>query len=799
MLIVWLICTFGLITTSTTTPVNSTQAAFTATTFTVDLDPSDGILDLDNAESNDKKKLEIIKQIRRVNSDGSYTVGYEAVDGRFKIESRDVLGNVKGTYGYVDLNGEIKRVSYTANNNTNDMKSTPQPIEEVVHIPRLNKSGFAVPTTRRPSSLSYLMTSTSSPAQMNANIMQAIPKRRILMASSASSNKQPYAFKKPEAFGLHSDQTTPKSESSPTVIYATSIRSTVQPSTTTNGAADEHISKTNNFNLNESLHKTTIVTSKDTKSSAAQSEKNSSQTERKSVRGNSLRRQLPSDQTENFETHQQIVHSQGSDEESTHTYSGITGTQRPIFTTTSSPRIPALVLAARSRAAQLKNAALHSTQTPTTTERTYTKQPRRNSERREQNNEPKIDPITDHEYLTQGPEAVQIPSSRDNQPNNEIQSHSHRHPNEYLPRTRDFFRQPSTISPDNNDSPVQYKFPTQVQQTFTQNQENKQFLRETTDPNLKVSTTTISPDQYTNSDVNAATQPILQSFHPRGPQPFHDPRQTARNEHEQHLQQQQSIPLPFQPYQSPYNGPIPPQIYNYPERPVTARDFERLLSLLVLRHQQQQRLNLLPGLMNSNFYNGGIGGFGGFFGGYNPYSPFNYQPNARSPLYNQFDPRYTAFSRSLPPVPPPNSFHGPYSEQENMYQAQNPVEQQLPYMRRSMQPRRKFNNNNNINSISNNNNNNNNQYYATNYEQPDYGDSSQKELRESYLPPEVREELLYRMLMLAIQPDVGHSLAVPDASTMQEYYRSHSIPAIMPTLLPNSKKPVRSVQILGEE
>lgn len=788
MLIVWLICTFGLVAKSITSPVNSTQAAITATTFTVDLDPSEGNLDLDNAETNEKNKLEIIKQIRRVNSDGSYTVGYEAVDGRFKIESRDVLGNVKGTYGYVDTNGEIKRVSYTANNSSNDMKSKSQPIEEVVHIPRLNKTGFAASTTRRPSSLSYLMTSTSSPTKMNANIMQAIPKRRILLASAAAShqppNKPQYAFKKTEAFE-HTEQTTPKSEPTPTVVYATSIRSTVEPHST--ATTDDQISKSNNFDSAESL--TTTINTKDKKTNTEQSDKISSQNERKPVRGNSLRRQLPSDQSENYETHQQIVYNQGSsDEESTHTYTGHTGTQRPIFTTTSSPRIPALVLAARSRAAQLKNAALHPTQTSSTTERAYTKQPRRNGDRRD-NNESKIDPVNEHEFLTQGPETVQIPSSRDNQPVNEIKSHSHRHPNAYLPRNRDYLRQAPVLNIENNDSPVQYKFPTQVQQTYTQNLDGKQFLRETTDPNLKIATTTaISPEQYGNNDLNAATQPILQSYHPHGQQPY-DPRHPSpRGEHEQPIQQQ-SIPLGLQPYQTP----LPQQFYNnYPERPVTARDFERLLSLLVLRYQQQQRINLLPGLMNGNFFNGGVGGVGGFngfggnFGGYNPYSPFNY-PAMRSPLYNQFDPRYTSFSRSLPPVPPPNSFYGPYSEQENMYQAQNPVEQHLPYMRRTMQPRRKFNNN---------------QYYATNYDQPDYGDSTPKEIKESFLPPEVREELLYRMLMLAIQPDYGSQLAIPDASTMQEYFRSHSIPATTTTSttpIPNSKKPVRSVQILGEE
>lgn len=250
-------------------------------------------------------------------------------------------------------------------------------------------------------------------------------------------------------------------------------------------------------------------------------------------------------------------------------------------------------------------------------------------------------------------------------------------------------------------------------------------------------------------------------------------------------------------YQPFYGGPVAPPYYNYPDRPLTARDFERLLNLLVVRHEQSRRLNYLPGLMGQNFFGGGIGGFGyggggggggggGYFGGYNPYSAYPQIP--RAPLYNQFDPRYSAFSRSLPPVPPPHSLYAPYSEQENMYQAQSPVEQHLPYMGRMPQSRRNYNQ----------------QYYAT-------GESNelahQKVGAETgeYLPSDVREELLYRMLMLAIQPDAASTIPVPDASTIQEYFKT-TIPAnagiagaITTTPDPNSKKPVRSVQILGEE
>ncbi|VVC25172.1 Insect cuticle protein [Cinara cedri] len=65
-----------------------------------------------------KQNVTILKQINKVNDDGSYTFGYEASDGSFKLETRDVAGNVKGMFGFVDEAGRLKRVSYSANNSS---------------------------------------------------------------------------------------------------------------------------------------------------------------------------------------------------------------------------------------------------------------------------------------------------------------------------------------------------------------------------------------------------------------------------------------------------------------------------------------------------------------------------------------------------------------------------------------------------------------------------------------------------------------------------------------------------------
>lgn len=59
-----------------------------------------------------KPHVSILKQISQINKDGSYTYGFEASDGSFRVETRDVNGHVKGRYGYIDEFGEVKAVAY---------------------------------------------------------------------------------------------------------------------------------------------------------------------------------------------------------------------------------------------------------------------------------------------------------------------------------------------------------------------------------------------------------------------------------------------------------------------------------------------------------------------------------------------------------------------------------------------------------------------------------------------------------------------------------------------------------------
>lgn len=93
--------------------------------------------------------VSILKQINKVNDDGSYTFGYEASDGSFKVETRDVAGNVKGMFGFVDETGQLKRVSYSASNSTGFRTAA---AGSTSSSPPSDSAAIVVATTTTPSS-----------------------------------------------------------------------------------------------------------------------------------------------------------------------------------------------------------------------------------------------------------------------------------------------------------------------------------------------------------------------------------------------------------------------------------------------------------------------------------------------------------------------------------------------------------------------------------------------------------------------------------------------------------------------
>jgi len=52
--------------------------------------------------------------VNRHNEDGSYSYGYEAADGSYKIESKYPSGEVYGKYGFVDDTGNVREIEYGA-------------------------------------------------------------------------------------------------------------------------------------------------------------------------------------------------------------------------------------------------------------------------------------------------------------------------------------------------------------------------------------------------------------------------------------------------------------------------------------------------------------------------------------------------------------------------------------------------------------------------------------------------------------------------------------------------------------
>ncbi|OWR52919.1 putative cuticle protein [Danaus plexippus plexippus] len=153
---------------ATTTATNSTE-----TTTNPPNNTTQEILKA--SETADPTKAEIVKQIRRLNEDGSYTIGYEANDGTFKIESRDVLGNVKGTFGYVSDDGEIKRVTYSSSADSTPASVTTSTTPTTpTMVVRVNKTISS--TTRRP--LATVVYPTRGSTTTRGTVIQAIPRRR---------------------------------------------------------------------------------------------------------------------------------------------------------------------------------------------------------------------------------------------------------------------------------------------------------------------------------------------------------------------------------------------------------------------------------------------------------------------------------------------------------------------------------------------------------------------------------------------------------------------------------------------
>ncbi|XP_018332719.1 uncharacterized protein LOC108742152 [Agrilus planipennis] len=267
--------------------------------------------DLTEAESS-RSKLEIVKQIKKINDDGSYTIGYEADDGSFKIESRDVLGNIKGTYGFVDENGEIKRVTYSTKNESDTKYTAPTVVQR---IPKTNRTYVSLLRKQE----------KQQPVTTTPSVIQSIPRRRFVFPTQSSTT---------------SPKPTTSSTKEVNVVYAHSISKDqeLKLERQLSKPAVEEIPSTET-----TLQKHTLETSLSEADSTIKPV-----TEEPEIHGNSLRRQLFQDRRPEFDTRQLTIQ-QSTDLSDIYTGSKTTGTPRPpLFTTTARSRsIPILSTTAR--------------------------------------------------------------------------------------------------------------------------------------------------------------------------------------------------------------------------------------------------------------------------------------------------------------------------------------------------------------------------------------------------------------------------------------------------------------------
>ncbi|CAG7838200.1 unnamed protein product [Allacma fusca] len=88
----------------------------------------------------------ILRQINSHNDDGSYTYGYEAADGSYKIETKASTGEVRGKYGYYDDAGSLREIEYGANRNGFNPSGTgiqvPPPVAVANNIVSTNPADY---------------------------------------------------------------------------------------------------------------------------------------------------------------------------------------------------------------------------------------------------------------------------------------------------------------------------------------------------------------------------------------------------------------------------------------------------------------------------------------------------------------------------------------------------------------------------------------------------------------------------------------------------------------------------------
>ncbi|CAH2991029.1 unnamed protein product [Chilo suppressalis] len=639
------------------------------------------------SETADPAKVGIVKQIRRLNEDGSYTIGYEADDGTFKIESRDVLGNVKGTFGYVDKDGEIKRVTYSS---SSDVTPAPVPVttsttpSTPTMVIRVNKTVSS--TTRRP--LGTIVYPTRSSFTTRGTVIQNIPRRRPIPSSTRATTSAAETTTEKQT----AEETTsnilnlykPKSEES--VKTRTQM---LKPVAVT--VKDDLITKQTTTKLPQTIKPVYEHVKEDSDSNKA----------------NTIRREL----TETSPNPHMVSLRQSAGDDSTDVYGShlSLGTVRPLFTTTTQrPRLVPIhsLVAARQKIQQQ-----------------YQEVP---IQEQETTIEASTGRVFDHEnVVTSNPvPVIHIPPERYDE--RLYQQPIYRRPPAAVQfRTNEYLKDnPGSPVPIGNQRPFHhYEYQNKVLEP--------QYVKETSPPPPQTKPTTPEPVTVPY-DARPVTRIIPIPVDDRGV-PIHGYQARFINPY----RPTQPPPMVYQPRYEPVDE------MNSISAPVSTRDLRRLLHILILRQ------NRLQALMDQLVAPGPP---------YQPVQLFRQEPQ----YYNRYEaPRHYQDEDRY-------DYRYEQQQQQQQYRQQDAYSNQMSnyenpqYESQRYVPRRRL------------------------YNRPyDTASSSSNRIEDSpeYLPADIREALLLKMLMLAINPDFMPTPPPPTELT---------------TAAP-PRKQVRNVQILGEE
>lgn len=608
--------------------------------------------------------MEIIKRIKKINEDGSYTIGYEADDGSFKIESRDVLGHIKGTYGFVDEDGQVKRVSYTTNNST-EIINKPDPPSVVQRIPAKKP----IPTT-------YIFTST-----------QSTP-----ITSTLLSKRKPTTQKPNYQNIVNIARTTLKPKYVTYSSAAPKVLLQGKPSAAFNG----QISRPD---LTELPSPKKSVNTANVKPVTEDAEPE--------IRGNILRRELSHRPEYDIKEHVfNLQQSLGHDSVDVYSSSMTTGTPRPLFTTT-----------ARSRPI-FSTVPTFSTSSTSPAPRTIPPYPVNYLKNSLQDIESSSNNYAQQETTTPPPNSTppvsvsQIPSSRP-----EIQEPlvAIRHPHQRNTILVPLSQLQGRIVP--------------IEQYREINEESRQYSYEK------------QPMAVEIEQQSAVVRRLPQ--HPLRPMPVQVDENGYIREVPRHVPTPYPIPVPAN--QLPRYVNVENDIDSI-QPPVSTKDFQRLLQQLIIRQSRLEKISALTKQSPETFMQ--------------PEPPSRYRQAYSQPL-----PYFYQRER----IPADHPAYGPKQDQrQNYIQVE---QQQLVPIRNQQRP-----------SI---------------YE--DYDSQSYRPNRrvarllpsgpahqetDDYLPSDVREMLLLRMLQLAINP------ALPIDEDEVE---------IVSKSMPVKRTPVRNVEILGED